>query len=94
MVSSDMAFSQFIDSCLYEYGRSAGYRHALHKEAPRPRKFDLCPPEHLHGATTTCYANHKCRCERCKSAWKKYQRQARMKKALAEIARAEEGKTA
>lgn len=25
----------------------------------------VCPPDHKHGATTTCYFNHRCRCFAC-----------------------------
>ena len=27
-----------------------------------------CPPDHKHGATTTCNKNHGCRCDECKAA--------------------------
>lgn len=34
----------------------------------------VCPPDHKHGAKTTCYANHRCRCDDCKAAWADYDR--------------------
>lgn len=27
----------------------------------------ICPPDHKHGATSTCYRNHGCRCAACKA---------------------------
>lgn len=40
-------------------------------------RTDLCPPEHQHGAKTTCYATHGCRCAECRTAKRAYQRDAR-----------------
>lgn len=34
----------------------------------------ICPPEHKHGVTTTCYRHHRCRCEGCRAAWNAYHR--------------------
>lgn len=34
----------------------------------------MCPPEHPHGAKTTCYAVHRCRCEPCGTARAEYVR--------------------
>jgi hypothetical protein len=28
----------------------------------------VCPPEHRHGTSTTCYTGHSCRCGECKEA--------------------------
>jgi plasmid maintenance system antidote protein VapI len=28
----------------------------------------ICPPEHKHGETGTCYVIHKCRCDACRAA--------------------------
>lgn len=28
----------------------------------------MCPPDHKHGATVTCYRRHKCRCPECVTA--------------------------
>lgn len=28
----------------------------------------ICPPEHKHGATATCYSNHLCRCAPCRKS--------------------------
>lgn len=28
---------------------------------------DVCPPEHKHGVTGTCYVSHKCRCDECRA---------------------------
>lgn len=35
-----------------------------------PRVIDpkICPPEHKHGETGTCYVHHQCRCEGCAAA--------------------------
>ena len=27
----------------------------------------VCPPDHKHGETLTCYGKHKCRCGDCRS---------------------------
>ena len=27
----------------------------------------ICPPDHKHGQTTTCYQEHKCRCDECRT---------------------------
>ena len=32
----------------------------------------VCPPDHKHGATITCYSTHSCRCITCKQAWTAY----------------------
>jgi len=32
--------------------------------SPRPRA--VCPPEHAHAATTTCYITHRCGCADCR----------------------------
>jgi hypothetical protein len=34
----------------------------------------ICPPEHKHGATSTCYTVHKCRCDECTSSRTGYQK--------------------
>lgn len=41
----------------------------------------VCPPDHKHQATTTCYTKHKCRCEGCHTAWRA--RDTRIRKAIA-----------
>lgn len=28
----------------------------------------ICPPEHKHGQVSTCYIQHKCRCDECREA--------------------------
>ena len=28
----------------------------------------ICPPEHRHGETSTCYNGHKCRCDDCRAS--------------------------
>lgn len=38
----------------------------------------VCPPEHRHGETTTCYILHKCRCAECRRGIS--QRESRRKK--------------
>lgn len=32
----------------------------------------ICPPEHKHGETSTCYTRHDCRCGRCREWNKEY----------------------
>ena len=27
----------------------------------------ICPPDHRHGVTSTCYNSHRCRCEPCRT---------------------------
>lgn len=34
-------------------------------KAPETVPF-VCPPHHKHGATSTCYSDHKCRCADCR----------------------------
>lgn len=31
----------------------------------------ICPPDHKHGETTTCYGEHKCECEPCRESKRK-----------------------
>ncbi len=40
-----------------------------HAKLP-PRVYDpkVCPPEHKHGASGTCYVHHQCRCAACSAA--------------------------
>lgn len=33
----------------------------------------ICPPEHKHGATGTCYVAHKCRCNECREGRRRYE---------------------
>lgn len=35
----------------------------------------ICPPEHKHGQTGTCYQQHRCRCEACRARRAKDERQ-------------------
>lgn len=40
-----------------------------HAKLPsRVRDPKICPPEHKHGETGTCYVHHQCRCEGCSAA--------------------------
>jgi hypothetical protein len=39
---------------------------------PRTNVDTRCPPDHKHGATKTCYSTHKCHCEACLAAARKY----------------------
>lgn len=32
---------------------------------PRKRDRKVCPPEHKHSGSTTCYIQHQCRCDAC-----------------------------
>ena len=37
-----------------------------HERLPsRVRDPKICPPDHKHGETGTCYVHHQCRCENC-----------------------------
>lgn len=40
-----------------------------------------CPPEHKHGATGTCYNNHKCRCRNCRDSRATHAREVNRQKA-------------
>ena len=37
-----------------------------------PDAIHICPPDHRHGATTTCATRHRCRCNDCKAARRDY----------------------
>lgn len=37
----------------------------------------ICPPEHRHGLTLTCYTAHACRCPECRHTHADYLRQGR-----------------
>lgn len=37
-------------------------------EPSRAVRVRVCPPEHPHGKTQTCYGGHGCRCDECRSA--------------------------
>lgn len=37
-----------------------------------------CPPDHKHNDTSTCYAQHKCRCVPCSETNKNYHRNIRI----------------
>jgi transcriptional regulator with XRE-family HTH domain len=40
-----------------------------HEKLPsRVRDPKVCPPDHKHGASGTCYVHHQCRCEDCSAA--------------------------
>lgn len=45
--------------------------------SPPPADRTPCPPSHPHGTKTTCYAQHKCRCQECRRAWNAYMREQR-----------------
>ena len=32
----------------------------------------ICPPDHAHAATATCYTGHACRCQPCRDAGTEY----------------------
>lgn len=86
-MTSDIAFAEHIDRATRSYATSAGYRAALHAEAPHAPigVHGICPPEHPHGVTRTCYSNHKCRCPECREASARYQKQGRaLRKVLAD----------
>lgn len=91
-MSADMAFAEFIDNTIRSYLVSGEFRSALHAEAPGapPSHLGICPPGHPHGATSTCYGHHKCRCKECRSASARRQKQARTRKAVAAWRRAEQ----
>jgi hypothetical protein len=80
-----MNLADHIDNTLRAYAESATYRAALHAEQPGalPGTHGICPPEHPHSDTTTCYSNHGCRCDPCRAASSKRQKQARFRRARA-----------
>ncbi len=39
--------------------------HPLEPTRPRLRDRKVCPPEHKHAASTTCYIQHQCHCDPC-----------------------------
>lgn len=55
----------------YQSEKSAGRLH-LHPVKARTRMVKavngVCPPDHKHGATHTCYNAHGCRCTDCREA--------------------------
>ena len=83
---SDMRFATFIDDTLREYATSLSFRAALHAEAPGAPAgvVGICPPEHRHASTGTCYSTHGCRCPSCRLAASKRQKRDRMRRAAAE----------
>ena len=85
MNRADLRFAEFIDTCLGEYMRSAEYRAALHSEEPgQTRVTGVCPPDHRHSETGTCYAHHGCRCRGCRDGMSRRQKQARVRRAVAQ----------
>lgn len=53
-----------------------------HQKLPsRVSNPTICPPEHTHGKTGTCYAHHQCRCRDCSTARSERDRQRRKLKA-------------
>lgn len=90
-IPSSHAFATFIDDTLRSYAKSAQYRSALHAEQPGalPGEHGICPPQHKHAVTSTCYQRHKCRCEACRAGWSRVQKQGRTRRAVAGWARAD-----
>lgn len=37
-----------------------------------PQTVHVCPPDHKHAATSTCYTLHRCRCTECRTAATEY----------------------
>lgn len=81
---STVRFADFIDDTLRSYAASGQFRSALHSEAPgAPQTLQgICPPNHSHGHTGTCYGNHGCRCDGCRAASSKRQKRNRMRRAV------------
>lgn len=52
----------------YQVAWKAGELGAHQKLPPRPRKRTICPPEHKHAQSSTCYIQHQCRCDECCTA--------------------------
>jgi hypothetical protein len=94
MVAADMRFAIFIDETAAAYAKSAVFRAALHAEAGGEAPSAVCPPHHRHGETPTCYSTHKCRCDGCRAAGSKYQKQKRIRRAHAMWAAKNERETA
>lgn len=63
-MSADLAFAEFIDSCLDRYRRTP---RAFLDEMTAHR---WCPSDHRHGETASCYSHHGCRCTECRDAMK------------------------
>jgi len=92
-MNSDNRFAVFIDDTLRSYQVSGSFRSALHAEAPGARgAVTICPPEHRHGVTATCYGSHGCRCEGCRAASSVRQRRAYLARSVARWA--DRGRTA
>lgn len=82
---SELRFAEFIDNALREYVTSLEYRAALHSEEPgQTRTVGICPPDHRHSETGTCYAHHGCRCRGCRDGMSRRQKQARVRRAVAQ----------
>lgn len=52
---------------------------AVTLDAPETGRF-VCPPDHLHGRTVTCYKTHRCRCQPCRDRCARVEREKYAKK--------------
>ena len=52
----------------YQQAWKAGELGAHSKLPPRVRDPKVCPPDHRHAASGTCYVHHQCRCAPCSEA--------------------------
>jgi hypothetical protein len=84
-VESGFAFAEFIDNTLRSYAKSGSFRAALHAETPGSAgtHLGICPPDHKHAETGTCYQHHGCRCDPCREFSSRSQKRARMRRARA-----------
>lgn len=52
----------------YQTAWKAGELRAHEKLPPRLKDPKICPTDHRHGESGTCYVHHQCRCEDCVSS--------------------------
>lgn len=85
-MSTDLAFAEFLDDRTRRYQDDPRYKAALDEEHPYTgiQRQKMCPPDHKHGDTTTCYMHHGCRCVTCRSNAAAVMKRSRMKRARAE----------
>lgn len=63
-MSADLALAEFVDSCLQRFPSE---RSAFLSESTAAH---MCPSDHKHGETATCYVHHHCRCQPCRASTK------------------------
>lgn len=65
----------------YQQAWKAGQLETHAKLPPRLSNPTVCPPDHKHGQTGTCYVHHQCRCSDCSNSRSERDTQRRKLKA-------------